>query len=1436
MNNTKLFIIKNDKNLLFSFEEKSFEIKDYIGNDIIYSPIFSGFRVDILENNAKVNDLEVEYNKEMNISGNEIIIYNNIEYKEYVFNKNIIIGSDDRCEIIMDISDPILISFEDSNSIHSKFPIFLNGKIIIGKAKISEGDYICIGNELIFIGDGTIRLRGEVECHLMEDYQAFSKVNHQSYHRSPRLYYVSNSDPIKIDKPPTKPQKNKTTLVKLIIPPFIMLCITISISILIGRGLFIVISITATLMSMIKSIVSFFSERKENKEALLLREKKYQEYLVKKSIEINLRIQEEIEASDYQILKPYDLIELVNNDSRRIYEKSINDADFLEIRIGKQTRKPSFKIDLPEQRLNEDEDELHDEAKKIKDSFSELVDIGLTIDLKASNLGIIGTKELGILIVEQILLEIMTLHSYHEVQLLTIFDKEHLDSLEWISYSNNSRISAINVRGLIYNEVLRDQILGSFLQILKDREQKYKEDNNVRFSPTYVVSVLSSDLIAEHPVNEFLNRDIRHLGVHIIVVESEIESLRENIKTVIEIYSRQRSKLLIRDGVYIRKNFEIDELPSKETLLNHSRMLKGYNHIVGSEGGLPKMVTFLEMYDVDKVDELDINNRWTTNDSTKSLAVRLGMTDDDYIELNLHEKAHGPHGLVAGTTGSGKSEIIQSYILSLAINFHPHEVAFLLIDYKGGGMANMFANLPHLIGTITNLDKDGAMRALVSIKAELLRRQAIFAKYNVNHIKQYIRLFKNSEADEPMPHLFLISDEFAELKSEQPEFMSELVSTARIGRSLGIHLILATQKPSGVVDSQIWSNAKFKLCLKVQDAADSKEMLKTADAANIVEPGRAYLQVGNNEIYELFQSAWSGADYFGEKQENKIDKRIYMVNRLGQHKLLTKDLSGLNDNKIEKTTTELEEVINEVANVFAHTKQSKVSPIWVKELEKRYYLDDYVKIDHSCSESKITLGVVDAPSQQTQKMFESTLEKLGNIAIVGSSGNGKSYTLMTTLFSIFSRSSAEEAYSYLLDFGNNSLITLRNLPHVAEYITVEDTEKLVKFSSIVLDLISERKKILASAGANHISLYNKMNENKLSNVLIVVDNYDVVKDEFFDLHEMFVKISRDCSSLGIYLIFTGQNSNSFRTTLSNNLKTKIALAGLDKMSYSSVIGKGDFLPKDEPGSALVKWEGLVNVMQIMLPAKGNDDVEMVNAISDKVKYINDNYDGKRAKGIMVVNEDTSVDDVLNNVELLEHECTIGLDYETVQPYKYNLKSIPLLAIMSATGKGKTNLIKLILSQNIKDTVILDTVNNDLEIYKDKYEYYSSTKFEEFIHAIENGELNNKIIVVDDGDDFFANLTVITSKMIAELIVKNQINLVIAYNAVSIRRFSHDLARYIKGNTNNIIQLNPGDQSIVQFDYKMKKEKLKNGDVIVSDGGTVKKIRVPIIGEKNESIN
>ena len=237
------------------------------------------------------------------------------------------------------------------------------------------------------------------------------------------------------------------------------------------------------------------------------------------------------------------------------------------------------------------------------------------------------------------------------------------------------------------------------------------------------------------------------------------------------------------------------------------------------------------------------------------------------------------------------------------------------------------------------------MRALASINAEIHRRERLFGEFEVNHINQYQKKFKNGEATEPLPYLFLISDEFAELKVNQPDFIKELVSIARVGRSLGVHLILATQKPSGMVDDQIWSNSRFKIALKVADRSDSNEMLHTPDAAEITQTGRAYLQVGNNEVYELFQSAWSGADYQPDKDDMGIeDHTIYLIN-WAQYEILNEDLSGLEDvDEIRKFLTELDAIVHHIQLLCEEQEIPPVPLPWLPPLKERIALDELEEV------------------------------------------------------------------------------------------------------------------------------------------------------------------------------------------------------------------------------------------------------------------------------------------------------------------------------------------------------------------------------------------------------------------------------------------------------------------------------------------------------------
>lgn len=281
---------------------------------------------------------------------------------------------------------------------------------------------------------------------------------------------------------------------------------------------------------------------------------------------------------------------------------------------------------------------------------------------------------------------------------------------------------------------------------------------------------------------------------------------------------------------------------------------KNLNHCVLEKDAVNvnRNPTFFDSYGVSNGDEMPLHSNWMKNHNSRRLSMPLGFSDrGELIELDLDEKGHGPHGLIAGTTGSGKSELIITLVLGLAANYSPRDVQFVMIDFKGGGAVSIFSNenyeIPHMAGVLSNLQPSGMERALVSFKNECMRREMLFQKmgaflkHPVSNLYDYKQVWSEKSGLPELANLVIIVDEFAELKKEEPEFMKELISIARVGRSLGIHMILATQKPSGVVDDQIWANTHFKICMKVSSKQDSTEMIHAPDASYIHRPGEYYM-------------------------------------------------------------------------------------------------------------------------------------------------------------------------------------------------------------------------------------------------------------------------------------------------------------------------------------------------------------------------------------------------------------------------------------------------------------------------------------------------------------------------------------------------------------------------------------------------------------------
>jgi len=1170
---------------------------------------------------------------------------------------------------------------------------------------ISFGDELSLGAVTIKLYPDEIWIQGPAQVGkqltLREPSRYAFYEEYPDYHRSPRIIYRGSEDKILINPPGQEPVKPSDELLKLIIPPLMMIGVTILITLIQPRGIYILATVGMSITTMIFSVRGFFKNRKKYKADKKERIDLYRLYLKDKAMELTRLEREQKEGMNYHFPTVLELTDLVESYNHRIYEKTPLHFDFLYYRLGLGKLPTSYELNYGQRERSGKKDALEEEGYALYSRHKKIPDMPIPANLSHGPVGYIGPRNLVLEQLQLLVMQIATFHSYHDVQFITILPEEEKEQWSWMRWLPHAKLQELNVRGFVYNQRTRDQVLNSLNQILKLRRSQKEETSHKEstlFHPHYVVLVTDEKLILDHVIMEFFTEDPTDLGCSLVFVEDVMSSLSENIQTVINIKDRNTGQLVMEEGVLKETDFRLDHFPVDYDKERIARTLAPLNHLQNLKSSIPDSVTFMEMYGAETFEDLQVSSRWEKNAPYKSLAVPIGLRGQgDLVQLNLHEKAHGPHGLIAGTTGSGKSETIQSYILSLAVNFHPHDVAFLLIDYKGGGMANLFKNLPHLLGTITNLDGAGIQRALASIRAELRKRQRLFGRFGVNHINGYTKLYKEGrlgiEGDfptEPLPHLFLISDEFAELKQNEPEFMTELVSAARIGRSLGIHLILATQKPSGVVNDQIWSNSRFKLALKVAEKADSNEIIKTPDAASITQPGRAYLQVGNNEIYELFQSAWSGARYAPseETKSEEIDNRIWIINELGQYELATTDLSYAEEEKVSITPnddkTELDAVVEYIAQYAKSIELRMPTKPWLPPLENELISPILDTKWTDKKHHKAPFALMDIPSEQAQHVLEFDIVEFSHSLIYGSPGFGKSQTLQTIVMNFARLNRPDQMHFNLFDFGTNGLFPLKGLPHVADIVSLDEPEKLLKLLKTVQNEIQKRRDLLAEYGVTSIEQYEQKTGKSMPFILNVVDSYDTVRDHSLEnsIEATFHQVLREGASLGIYLIVTVLRNTSMKISMRSNFATQLVLYLVDKDSKKDIIGFDALADQVIPGRGQIKLEEPTR-FQVYLATEGNSNLEQLQNLENAIELMDKEWVGPRPEPIPMLANEITFEDFENDITVKEERqklnIPIGYDKETTLVRSIEPMNYDFILLMDDTPSQTYSLERTILS-------------------------------------------------------------------------------------------------------------------------------------------------------------
>ena len=1300
------------------------------------------------------------------------------------------------------------------------FGTFVNNKPVGNGGKIlSNGDIIYImGLKIIIMGrsifinnpQNTVKCNNDIFIFNKSKLEipVFKKEEDQNveiyseddyFFRVPRITNIIEKETVKIDSPPQIQDKEEMPMI-LTIGSSLSMGVIMMVSIITAidgrmsgtastkQTIFSVITALVMLISMILfPILSVRYNRKRKKKYEEKRQKRYKEYLNAKSETINKIMNKQKSILYKNYVSPEECAEIILDKSPRLWERKIEDYDFLSVRLGIGDVPLKIDIQYPEEKFTMEDDNLIEILNDIVKNSKNIKSAPIVISLAENNISalIIQKNEKIERFIQSLIIQLIAFQSYEDLKLVFLLKEDKIENLEYVKMLPHVWDNSKQIRFFAYDYDEMNEISKYLEEELQFRLQ-YKDKDYKSFMPYYLIITNDYKKIESlRIINEILKTKI-NVGFSILCITDDLMQLPNECKTFISLNKDNKTGMIFENEISSKNQKQITFDTSTTFFFDKICQAISNIPIRYTETGLnllPNSYTFLEMYDVGCIEQLNILERWNRHDPTLSLKAPIGIDSaGNTIFLDIHERFHGPHGLIAGSTGSGKSEFIITYILSLAVNYHPDDVTFILIDYKGGGLAGAFekrgAKLPHLVGTITNIDTNGLQRSLVSIQSELRRRQIIFneARNKTDEgtidIYKYQKLYHEGVVTKPVPHLLIICDEFAELKQQQAEFMDELISVSRIGRSLGVHLILATQKPAGIVNDQIRSNSKFAICLKVQDAGDSNDVIKRPDAANLKRVGQFYMQVGNDEYFVLGQSAWSGAPYFpSDIIEKKVDNSIEFISNIGT------TIKQVDDTVQKVISNKGEQLTNIVRYLYklAEEKKIKENSLWLENIPETIFLKDIKKKYHINKEENGIVSIIgeyDDPFNQRQGIVKMNLTNGGNTIIFGNAESGKETLISTMIYDLISTYNSDEVQLYLLDFGTEALKIYKESPQVGDVVFINDVEKINRFFEMIQNEIKNRKSILLDYNGDY-NLYLKTSNKKLPMLIIVINNYEAFAELYEDKYEdIFLTLTREATKCGIVFVVTTSSFTSMRYRLSQNFKQKIVLQLNNDSDYYNVFENvGRKRPSHLFGRGLVNIED--DEIYEFQTAKVCEPEEYTVYIKDEIEKLKEeNY--QKAKPIPVIPEKVTFKDVEEHIKGLS-SIPVGITQKDIKICTYNFEKDFINIITSRNMEDAIQFTNNILEE-IRSIKNVNIVIFDAERTPSNKRNELKNEFIEFVSNLEKNKNSSIICVIIGIDKFISDFEDLEHKFndtLKEIEKSGICNIILVENANKLKNHEYD---------------------------------------------------------------
>lgn len=992
--------------------------------------------------------------------------------------------------------------------------------------------------------------------------------------RSPRLVKAFEGKRFKAPEIPAPPQRQRFPILVLIAP------------ILLGGVMYWVTQQTLTLLFMALSplmmLGHYFEQMIQGKGAYKRAMKQYREDVELLVKEVEAANAEEVASRLVEHPSVGECLDSVRGLTNLLWTRRLDSPGFAEFRLGLGSQPARSVVELPDPSRA---------PRAIFADLAEKVAVLASVDpvpivatpARDGGLGIAGARGAAVAVARALVVQAAALHSPEDLVLAAIGSATTGRDWEWMKWlphcHSSSSPLALHLAG---NAGDAANLLGPLEELVLSRAE---QDDHGDFTRPAVLLVVESDAPAEFGrLVELAERGWRH-GVYVLWIAPDLGQLPAACRVFLDVRS-------FTEGTagYLHSGDQATpvllEPTSPEDTSQVARALSPITDLAARSddaSDVPRSVNMLSLSGYDPaITPASIIERWQANRSIVSgplaparLAKRQGnlravIGQSALGPHSLDLRADGPHALVGGTTGSGKSELLQTWILSMAANHSPQRLTFLLVDYKGGSAFADCNNLPHTVGLVTDLAKNGVRRALTSLAAELHHRERLITQ---RHRCKDLPMMEKKHPAEAPPSLVIVVDEFAALVHEVPEFIEGVVNVAQRGRSLGLHMILATQQPSGVIKGALRANTNLRLALRVSDVDDSNDILGSPQAAHFDQatPGRAVSKTGPSRLVP-FQTGYVGghSDQVAPKAAVAVQELVFGAGLPWEKPEVDQDVAA------ERGPADITRIVGAV--IAAHESSALPAPRkpWLPDLAKHYDLASK-ELESRRTDTELVYGMLDDPDRQRQEPVAFRPDVEGNLIAYGASGSGKTTLLRTLAVAAGLAVQQGPCHVYGLDFASGGLGMLEGLPHVGSIVSGSDDERVQRLFRFLRDEMSDRVNRYKAVNASTIAEYRvaarRPGEPRL---LVLLDGVPAFRAAYegsgkWAYMDLFIDLASRGRAVGLHFLMTSDQRSGLTAAMASSVQSRVVLRMADPEDYGALGVPGSILTAGSaPGRAVVE--------------------------------------------------------------------------------------------------------------------------------------------------------------------------------------------------------------------------------------------------------------------------